>query len=107
MRERWKEFGGTNNHQHSRPAEVYDHSAVGGNANWCSHYGELYGASLKGKQTNKKPPKNRTTIYSCNPTPGHISRENRNSKRYIHNVHRSTTYNRQDTEATKSPSTDE
>ena len=30
-----------------------DHSAVGGNANWCSHYGEPYGASLKEKQTNK------------------------------------------------------
>ena len=28
--------------------------------------------------------KNRTTIASSNPTPGHISRENCNSKRYMH-----------------------
>ena len=29
-------------------------------------------------------PKNRVTIRSCNPTPGYISRENYNSKRYTH-----------------------
>ena len=35
--------------------------------------------------------KNRTTIWSSNPTPGHISRENHNLKRYMHpNVHWST-----------------
>ena len=38
---------------------------------------------------------------SYNPTPGDISRENSNSKRYTHpNVHSSTIYNGQDTEAT-------
>jgi len=38
--------------------------------------------------------KNRAT---SNPTPGHISRENHNSKRYIHfNVHFSSIYNSQD-----------
>ena len=41
--------------------------------------------------------KNRNTIWSSNPTPGHISRENDNSKRYTHpNVHCSTIYNNQD-----------
>ena len=37
----------------------------------------------------------------ANPTPGHISRENSNLKRYMHpNVHRSTIYNSQDVEET-------
>ena len=45
--------------------------------------------------------KNRVAIWSSNPTPGHISRQNCNSKRYTHhNVHRSTMYNSQDMEAT-------
>ena len=36
-----------------------------------------------------------------NPTPGHIAGENYNSKRYTHpNVHYSSIYNSQDTEAT-------
>ena len=40
------------------------------------------------KQTNKKNTKNRTTAWSCNSIPGHISRENSNLKRYMHpNVH--------------------
>ena len=47
---------------------------VGGNVNWYSHYGEQYGSSSKTK--------NRTTILPSNPTPGHIPRENHNSKRY-------------------------
>ena len=38
---------------------------VGGNVNWYSHNGELYGDSLKTKS--------RATIWPCNPTPGHIS----------------------------------
>ena len=42
---------------------------VGGNVNWCSHYGEQYGGSLKTK--------NKITISPSNPTPGHILRENR------------------------------
>ena len=53
---------------------------VGGNVNWYSHYGEQYGGSLKTKS--------RITIWSSNPTTGHISRENHNSKRHMHpNVH--------------------
>ena len=53
--------------------------------------------------------KNRTIIWSSNPTPGHIFRENHNSKRYMHpNVHCSTIYNSQDMEATEEcPSTEE
>ena len=42
---------------------------VGGNVNWYSHYGEQYKGSLKTKT--------RTTISSCNPTPGHVSGENK------------------------------
>ena len=67
---------------------------VGGNVNWCSHYGEQYGGSLKKL-------KNRVAIWSSNPTPGHISRENHTSKRYMYpNVRCSTTYDSQDMEAT-------
>ena len=43
--------------------------------------------------------KNKVTIWSSNPTPGHISREIKNSnlKRYIYpNVHSGTIYNSQD-----------
>ena len=38
---------------------------VGGNVNCYSHHGEQYGGSIKTK--------NRVTIWSSNPTPGHIS----------------------------------
>ena len=73
---------------------------VGGNVNWYSHYGKQYGAFLKTK--------NRATIWSSNPIPGHISGENHNSKRYMHpKVHSSTIYNSQDMEQLKCPSTDE
>ena len=45
--------------------------------------------------------KSNATIWSSNPTSGHISGENRNSKRYrLPNVHCSTVYNNQDMEAT-------
>ena len=45
--------------------------------------------------------KERATIWSNNPTPGHISGENYNSKRYMHpSVHFSIIYNSQDTAAT-------
>ena len=45
--------------------------------------------------------KNRFTIWPCNPTPGHISREKHDLKGYMHpNVHCSTVYNSQDMEAT-------
>ena len=64
---------------------------VSKNINWCSHYGKQY----EGLKT-----KNRVTIQPSNPTPGHISRENSNSKRYMHpNVHSSTIHNSQDMEA--------
>ena len=44
---------------------------------------------------------NITTIWSSNPTPGHISREDHNSKKYMHpSVHCHTTYNSQDMETT-------
>ena len=66
---------------------------VGGNVNWFNHYGEQYGGSLKTK--------NRATIWSSYPTPGHISEENHNSKQYMHpSVHCSMIYNSQDMEAT-------
>ena len=40
---------------------------IGRNVNWHNHYGEQHGDALKTK--------NRATIWPCNPTPGHISRE--------------------------------
>ena len=72
---------------------------VGGNANWCNHYGEQYGSSLKTD--------NRTTIWPSNPTTGHVPRENCNSKRHTHpSIHRSARYDRQNTEALKCLSTE-
>ena len=45
--------------------------------------------------------KSRVHIGSSNPTPGHISGERSNLKRYMHpNVHSNSTYNSQDMEAT-------
>ena len=45
--------------------------------------------------------KNRVTIWDWNPTPGHISRENSNSKRYMYpKIHSNTINNSQDIEAT-------
>ena len=65
---------------------------VGGNVNWYSYYGEQYGGSLKLKLELPYDP--------ANPTPGHISRENYDSKRYMHpNVHCSTIYKSQDMKA--------
>ena len=59
-----------------------------------SHYGEQYEGSLKTE--------NRVPIWPCNPTPGHISGANVNSKRYMHtDVHRKTIYNSHDKEATQ------
>ena len=46
---------------------------VGGNVSWCSHYGKQYEVPQKTK--------NRTAIWSSNPTPGHRSRRNSNSER--------------------------
>ena len=68
---------------------------AGVNVNWYSHDEKQYGDSLKTE--------NRVTIWSSNPTPGHISRKdkNSNSKRYMHpNVYSGTIYNGQDMKAT-------
>ena len=59
---------------------------VGGNANWYNLYGEQYGVFFK-------KTKNRTNMWSNNPSPGHIPKENHNLKRYMHpNVHCNTIY---------------
>ena len=51
--------------------------------------------------------KNRIVIWSNNPTPGHISRQNCNLKKYTHPyVHSSTIHNSQDMETT-CPSTED
>ena len=42
-----------------------------GNVNCCSRYGKQFGGTLKNK--------NRATIWSSNPTPGHISRKDESS----------------------------
>ena len=64
-----------------------------GNVNWYSHCGQQYDSSLKTK--------NKATIWSCNPIPGYIFRENVNLKSYMHpSIHCSTVYNNQDMEST-------
>ena len=66
---------------------------VDGNVNWCNHYVEQYGGSLKKNRC-------RSTIWSSNPSPGHTFRENCNSKRHMYpSVHCSTIYNSQDMKA--------
>ena len=59
----------------------------------------------------KVPQKTRVAIWSSDPTPGHIPRQNCNSKRDVHPcVHSSTIYNSQDMETTQmstDPLTDE
>ena len=53
-----------------------------------------YSKKVQKKKENNT--KNRATLWSRNPTPGHISGENRNLKKYMHlNVHGSTTHNGQ------------
>ena len=48
-----------------------------------------------------KKTENRVAIGSNNPNPGHIHRQNSNSKRYMHPyIHNSTRYNSRDMEAT-------
>ena len=52
--------------------------------------------------------KNRITIWLSNPTPGHITGENYNSKRYTHpNVHCSTIYNSRTQKQLNCPSAEE
>ena len=74
-------------------------------------------AALKSKKKKKKKKKKtktikvwkiwfvtkyRTIIWDSNPTPGHLSRQNRKSKGYMHlNVYCNTIYNSQDMEATQ------
>ena len=64
--------------------------SLGGNVNRYNHYGEEHGGFLK-------KTKNRTTVSPCNPTPGHTSGENQNSKRYAHlSAHHSSVHGSQD-----------
>ena len=51
----------------------------GENANWYSHYGEQHGDSFL-------KIRNKTTIWPSNPTPGHVSWEDHNWKRYMYLV---------------------
>ena len=61
----------------------------GGNVNRCSYHGRQYRGSLKTD--------NRVGIWYSNSSPGHISRQNCNLKRYMHsNVHSSIIYKCQD-----------
>ena len=63
---------------------------VGGNVNWYNHYR---------KQEVSQKTKTRSIILSSKLIPEHISRENHNSKRYMHpSVHFSNIYNNQDVE---------
>ena len=65
---------------------------IGGNVNWYSHYGEKYRGSLK---KTKLPHDPTIPLLDLHPE------KNANSKIHMHlNVHRSTVYNNQDTEAT-------
>ena len=58
------------------------------------------------KRLSSSSSSSRVTIWSSNPTSGHITRENPNSKRYMHpKVHCRTIYNSQDMETKMSIST--
>ena len=62
---------------------------VGGYVNWCTHYGKQYRGYLKNRVAK---------WFSCS-TPGHLSREKHDPKRYMHSsVHCGTIYNSQDME---------
>ena len=66
---------------------------TGGGVNWFSHCGKQFGGSSKIKSRN--------TIWSSNPTSGHISKENKSRilERYLHtHVHCSVIYSNQDVE---------
>ena len=52
--------------KHDQKEEEDPLTLVDGNINGCGHHREQYTSS------SKKKPKNRATISSCNPTPGHI-----------------------------------
>ena len=70
---------------------------VGGNVNWCGHPRKQY--------ENSSKILSRTTIWSSNSTPRHLSEENENInyKRYIHLYVCCIIYSIQDMEATKVP----
>ena len=58
---------------------------VGGNINWCSYPGR--------QKRDSQKTKTRTTTWTSNSTPGHMSREHHNSKRQMHpSVHCSKTW---------------
>ena len=64
--------------------------------------GPLWGMSI-GTATVEVPQKikNRTITWSSNPTPGYLSEEKTNSKKYMHlGVHSPSVYDNQDMEAT-------
>ena len=59
-------------------------------------------ATMENSMKVLKESKNRTTIWSSNPTTGHLPREKHNSKRHVcPSVHSSTIYNSQDVEEPK------
>ena len=71
-------------------------------ANWYSHYRN------KNSMEVSHETKNRVATWSGNPISGHITRQNCNSKRYMHPyVQRSTIYRSPDMKQPKSASTDE
>ena len=58
-------------------------------------------ATMENSMEVPQKTKTRVAIGSSNPTPGHISRQNYNLKRYMHPyVHSSTMYKSQDMETT-------
>ena len=58
-------------------------------------------ATMENSMEVPQKTKNWVAIWSNNSTPGHIPRQNYNSKRYMHPyVHGSTIYNSQDMETT-------
>ena len=63
---------------------------------------ETGAATMENSMEVPQKTKNRTTIRSSNPTPGHISSENSNSKRYMYpNIHSSNIHNSQDIKTTQ------
>ena len=82
----------TNNKCWRERGESEPSCTAGGNVNWCSHYGKQYGGSSKAKNS----------FHMIQQSPSwHISRQNYNSKRYMHPyVHSSTIHNSQHMETT-------
>ena len=61
-------------------------------------------ATVENRMEASQKTKNRATICSCNPSPGHVYGQKHGPKGYIQlSVHCSTVYNRQDMEATYVP----